>query len=101
MIITKPGVKIGGMRPELVYGIMIVASVYGYHGYDCVVTCVTDGYHVKGSRHYVGLAAGTRTRDLREGLAIEIAGQVQENLGADWDVTLEPTHLHFEYDPEE
>lgn len=99
-ISLKPGVSIAGVRPEMVLVIQIVASIYKKLGYLCVITSVTDGKHSRGSRHYVGLAADFRTRDMPKAIQNALYSRVVEALGTECDVVLEPTHLHVEYDPE-
>lgn len=81
----------------------VVAAVFSRHGYAATITSGLEGDHRAGSKHDTGDALDFRTRDLPGGstgleaqlLAAEIAGE----LGAAYDVVLEASHLHVEYDP--
>ena len=58
----KQGIKLTGIRAEMVIALMIAqetARTYNQH-YRITVTSVTDGTHSNGSLHYVGQAAGYR-----------------------------------------
>lgn len=67
------------------------------------ITSASDGEHMTGSKHYTGEAYDFRTRNVVGG-QIECARWVtrlREELGSNYDVVLESTHLHAEYDPKE
>lgn len=95
MLKLKPGVRLGGMRPELVPALIAAAEVFP----DFIVTSVTDGVHGERSFHYSGLAFDARTRDLSAGEAEAITERLRDALSACYDVVLESDHLHVEYDP--
>jgi hypothetical protein len=89
-----------------------------------VVTSAADGSHSEGSRHYPGLAWDIRYLGDREGgvdlnkltapsliplgaedfahlqreHARQWAKRAAQTLGSDYDVVLEPTHIHIEWD---
>lgn len=68
---------------------------------EVTITSATDGQHMLTSLHYSGSAIDFRTRDLglsREGLG-DLAGELSSALGPDFDVVLEDTHLHVEWQP--
>lgn len=85
--------------------------VFMREGYTCTVTSAHDGKHSNNSKHYAARgerggvrpqladAFDLRTRqipgDVLSAMATELAG----SLGDDFDVVIEPTHLHVEYDP--
>ena len=102
MIRLKNGVSVKGIHPTANLIITIVNSVYASHGENCTVTSVTDGVHSDGSLHYSGKAVDFRTRNLVGGyrgqLAKEIAEEIREALGDDFDVVLEADHIHVEFD---
>ncbi len=98
MISFKDGVSIRGGDP-LPFILAVVSSVLDEHGFDTIITSVIDGTHGRGSRHYVRLAMDFRTRHIPEHMRQQIHGLVKDALGAEFDVLLEPTHLHVEYDP--
>lgn len=99
MLRLKPGVRVVGVRQEIVLAITIAHSVFAAHGYTCTVTSIVDGQHSAKSLHYPGCAFDARTRHLADGLAETIANELSEALGVDYDVVLEPTHLHIEFQP--
>lgn len=93
----KPGVRVLGMRPEMVLGLMVVDSVFSALGIELVLTSGTEGVHKRASLHYMG-AAG----DLRLPSPVLVAQAVAEAkaaLGDDYDVVLEGDHIHTEFQP--
>ena len=94
----KPGVKIMGVQPEIVYAIGVTADLLREHDIGFVITSIMDGVHSKGSRHYLGYAFDFRTRNMMRGQPIQIKTLLQEALGQDYDVVLEETHIHVEMD---
>ncbi len=101
----KPGAKLAGMRPELMFGIMVARDVYGDRPF--VITEVTGGKHGVGSRHFIGLAADLRARapEFTADEAVLIRDDIAERLGDQFDVILERrrdgtvSHIHLEMDP--
>jgi hypothetical protein len=99
MISTKPGVDLNGMKAELVYALLVADGVFSSLGKACTVTSVCDGKHGRGSLHYVGLAMDLRTRHLTENEQREVKAEIAKRLGEQFDVVLEKTHLHIEFNP--
>jgi hypothetical protein len=97
----KPGVRIVGVRPELLLAIMAASEIYRDLGHKLTLTSVVDGRHSTGSRHYSGAAFDCRTRDLTAEQANQICKQLKSDLGQDFDVLLEADHIHVEYDPKQ
>ena len=97
MIGLKPGVTPRGIQPELVLGLMIADGVYARNHCPMTVTALTDGKHMAGSRHCKGQAADVRTRDISFPLLDVIVRELKEALGTDYDVVLEDSHIHLEY----
>jgi hypothetical protein len=65
-----------------------------------VVTSVNDGSHSYSSLHYSGCAADLRIRNLPEHTMPEdVANEIKERLGKDFDVIVEKDHIHMEYQP--
>jgi hypothetical protein len=95
---VKHGVDIFGIQPELVLGMLIVDAAFGAYGRDAVLTSVCDGKHSQRSLHYKGMAFDVRTRDVPEDDQDSIVDLIRANLPKDWDIVLETTHLHVEYD---
>jgi hypothetical protein len=104
VISLKPGVKVGGIRPEMVVALAIVASVFERHGLDVVVTSALDGEHMVGSLHGKGLALDLRLPSkmgARTASDTVMAAALRAALGEEFDVVLEatPGHLHVEFQP--
>ena len=95
----KPGVSLRGVQPETVAGMLIADGVCNDRMYELVVTSTTDGKHSTGSLHYVGHAFDMRTRDLSTRDAQALAGALRESLGQEFDVVVEKTHIHVEFQP--
>lgn len=85
----------------------IVANIYERRGYTRelnTVTSVMDGTHMRGSKHYDGDAFDQRTWKSVTGNQMsvaekeDIAQEIRNILGPDWDVVVEKTHLHIEFD---
>jgi hypothetical protein len=97
----RNGVKINGIQPETIVGILIAASVFDIHNQDFTITSVTDGAEdrVPGSLHSAGLAFDIRTWSLSGFQLEKIVYDLQQALGEEWDVINEEDHIHVEYDP--
>ena len=95
----KPGVSLRGVQPPVVLACIAVAGAYAALGKTCTITSVTEGRHGTGSKHYIGNAVDFRTRHLDDSETRNLAAMVRSALGAEFDVVLEPTHLHIEFDP--
>ena len=90
-----------GIRPEMVLAATVVMSVYSeFSNAECVITSITEGKHGKNSQHYKGFAIDFRTRHIPEKFHNQLRVRTQTALGDEFDVVLEKTHLHVEYDPE-
>ena len=100
----KDGVKLLGIRPEMLVGLQIADTVYKAAGRELTVTSVSDGKHMRASAHYSGRAADLRINDVpqvdRSGIVISL----KMALGAEFDVIhenigLATEHVHIEFDP--
>lgn len=111
MLNFKKGVKFkkGGeiVKLHTLLAMMKVAYIYykrGYTGVLNTVTSVMDGKHMEGSKHYTGDAFDQRTWADATGTQMDptekedLAWEIREALGPDWDVVIERTHLHIEFD---
>jgi hypothetical protein len=101
MLLLKPGVRIAGLRPEILLAVVIAERVCAEMGVDRVVTACVDGVHQAGSLHYCGLAVDLRSRDFRPGDVEKAIARIKQCLGADYDVVLEKDHIHLEYQPKQ
>jgi len=95
----KPGVRIAGLRPEMILCLHICDEVYKTYGYLMTITSAVDSKHGSGSLHFVGAAVDLRTRDLSANHTSVIKTEMDEALGDDFDVVLEHNHFHIEFQP--
>lgn len=96
----KESVRIDVLSPQLVLGLIAIHSVFESHGYDCILTSVSDGAHRSGSRHYDGNACDLRIRHISSGSHVtDLVDDLRRVLGSNFDVVLEVDHIHVEYDP--
>jgi hypothetical protein len=99
----KAGVKLKGLAPEALLGMVVAEQAYKAAGIEMTITSVMDGVHKEGSKHYDGMAFDLRTK--ATGLAARLYQSVREALaGAGYDVILEDLggdneHIHVEFDP--
>ncbi len=98
-MIIKKGVKIAGLRPEMLVAIIVIDYIYLKFNRELVITSALDGVHSVGSLHYVGLAIDTRTRFFSALQSKQIVVMIRRNLGIEFDVVLEKTHIHIEFQP--
>lgn len=66
---------------------------------DAVITSGRDGVHSQTSLHYEGKALDLRTRDLDADEVERYRWELASKLGADYDIVVEGSHIHVEYDP--
>ena len=93
----KHGIKIAGLQPELLFGLMVANHIIAYEfNCDMVVTSCTDGTHCAGSKHYVGKAVDIRTYNLSNPTAV--LNRLKFELDGLFDVVMESDHIHLEYD---
>ena len=96
---VKDGVSIQDLQPQALFGMMICDAVFQSLGFPLVITSVREGVHKDNSLHYAGLAFDLRIHHLRGIAAFEVRDRLQQALGREFDVVLEPSHIHVEYDP--
>ena len=98
----KPGVRLLGIRPEVVLGLIAAQEVWRKQSTELVVTACIDGVHKRASEHYSGCAVDLRVHGLPDAAAAQ--AELKAALGEDFDVILEnagtPTqHIHLEFQP--
>jgi hypothetical protein len=96
----KPGVRLRGMGPQVALAITIAAPIWEKHGaQELWVTSVTDGVHSNGSYHHCGCGLDLRSRNFPSpGHARDAANELRGALGKEYDVVIEQTHIHVEYE---
>lgn len=90
------GVSLAGITPEMVLALVVAEQIMTRHGCPTIVTSVVDGEHMHGSLHYVGAAADIRTP---ENGSESITDDLARSLGNNYDVVLEESHIHIEFQP--
>lgn len=90
----KQGVKVTGMRPELILAIMAAEDEYRAIGKEFVITSMLDGKHSETSLHYAGAAFDVRVYPDMD--VSEMAASIKARLGVDYDVVQEDSHIHVE-----
>lgn len=95
----KEGVTLHKIMPQTVLAINIAEGIYNIHGIEMVITSVSDGKHSINSLHYMGFAFDTRIREIPQATLNAIFNDIKTALGKNYDVVLESTHIHIEYDP--
>lgn len=105
----KTGIKISDLNSAVVLAAVVADGVYRELGVSTGVTVTsgTDGDHSERSLHYTsntpdgkGRALDLRVWDLPTEEDRQVAvRKLRERLTSDFDVVLEPTHIHLEYDP--
>lgn len=98
-MILKSTVQLVGLKIEILLAIFVANEVYKEEGYELVVTSVTDGIHSPSSLHYVGYAVDLRTHNVHADKIPVIWNRIRQRLTSEYDVVLEDTHIHIEYQP--
>jgi hypothetical protein len=98
MLQFKEGVQLTITKPvnEILTGVEL--AYIAVHK-PCVVTAGRDGKHKQNSKHYTDEAVDFRTRHLKIDELDTVVQACKRTLGQDFDVVVEATHLHVEYDP--
>ena len=95
----KNGVDLRGLTPQMAIAYTIACRCYGQ--YDCVITSASDGKHGPNSLHYKGQALDLRTRHLNGQGLQAVFHKLKDSLGPQFDVVMEATHFHIEWDPKD
>jgi len=100
----KKGVTVKFIKPEIVLAINVANQVYEnlVSPEGVTITCVTDGKH-KGHQHSLGYAVDIRTRShgseqWLNSLKEKIAEEIRLRLTDEYNVIVESTHIHIEFD---
>lgn len=97
----KKGVKVYGVRPELLLAIMVAEKVYEKNSLEFTITSINDGKHSRNSLHPFGFAFDLRTRHIAPDRQHMIRDEIANSLTDEYDVVLEDDHIHLEYDRKE
>lgn len=95
----KHDVKIFGARAEIAMAAVVCDSVFREFGLDMIITSVVDGAHSRTSLHYSGAAFDIRRRNIEDDVLERLVPSLRYALTKDFDVVLEDTHIHIEFQP--
>lgn len=104
MLQIKPGVSLhdpdgaASLSPLMVPALIAAHAAFQEAGHPFIITSALEGEHSPRSRHYHGLAFDCRTRHLPNGVADRLAAILRRDLAACYDVVLEATHIHVEWE---
>lgn len=95
----KADVEIAIMTKPNLIGIAHANSEFEKRGLEMVITSLTDGKHREDSKHYDGDAFDVRRWNIPPPEFNDTVVSLRKRLGDDYDVVVERTHIHIEYDP--
>jgi len=101
MLVIKQGVRVTGIRPEIMLAVITANDACREAGVDCVITSVIEGKHDIGSLHYAGAAIDIRTRNMSAEQQHTVVNLLSLSLGDDYDVVHESDHIHIEWQPKQ
>jgi len=88
------------LQPPLMIALIVVDQVYQEFGHNLVITSMNEGKHSDTSLHYAGAAFDCRTRHVpSEKLTIMKNAILARLPDLTFDVVIEKTHIHVEYQP--
>lgn len=91
------------LRQEIVKYLFNIEAIFRFRrddaGYQLVVTSAADGTHREDSKHYENKAVDFRIWGFTAGKLEEIKYDIHALVGNDYQVKIEATHIHFEFDP--
>jgi len=95
-MLLKAGVDISRFERNTRRSLNKVAFIFSEARELFIITSTYEGNHGEGSLHYANQAYDVRLPDDSK---LRILAKIKEKLGSDFDVVLERTHYHIEYDP--
>lgn len=91
------------LRGEIIRYLFNIEAIFRYHReeerYNLVITSARDGEHQTNSKHYEHQAVDFRIWGFKAWQLQEIKQDMDLLLGSDYQVVIEKTHIHLEYDP--
>lgn len=96
VMLTRDGKHVA---PEITgYAMPVADKICAAFGVEPWATSVMDGDHKAGSLHYRGRAFDLRVRDVVPERRKAFRDALRRALGPEYDVVLEPSHVHVEWD---
>ena len=99
MIRMKRGVVLMSREPYIFEMIAAADDAFDFVSADTIITSGVEGTHSQNSLHYKGRALDFRIRHISRSAAETVFRMMRSALGDDYDVVLEDTHIHVEFDP--
>jgi hypothetical protein len=101
----KRGVDARFLKPQLTRYLPNIDAIFRYHApmkypWHATITSANDGHHMDGSKHDTYEAIDLRIWYLGVEQVDRITCDLRALLGPDYDVILEDSHIHVEYDPQ-
>lgn len=93
----KKGVRLLGMRPEILLAVTIAESVLPKFGQEVVITSTSDSKHSRNSRHYIGCGVDLRSREVPENSRNDAVAELADRLGPEFYVAFEVNHFHIQF----
>ena len=106
MLQLREGVRINGLKPEALLGMIIVERVFSHYDAVMVVVSVADGDHDGGefstSAHYGGYAFDVLQPSSTVGATEAFEKELQDALGVEFHVVAHKTktHIHVAFIPQ-
>ena len=97
-MLIKAGVDISRLNPQIRRALTPLSRLWGDEKRELVVTSTYEGNHMPSSLHYHNDAVDLRWPVFGDEQKPFIE-KVKRELGNDFDVVAEGTHIHVEYDP--
>ena len=88
---VKDGVNLEHLHRELVEALPLIIDCFGREGLRCTITSGGD------VRTWQDATSG---RQLSDGRKRKLARAIQRAVGTSFDVVVEKTHIHLEFDPD-
>ena len=99
MKLKDDSVNFDGVNRTILHACVVAEPIMEKWG-EFVVTSANDGRHSKNSLHYKGKAVDIRIWALKKDEdKTQAIRELKLALGSDYDIVLEPDHIHIEYDP--
>lgn len=98
MLYIKDGVKLTGLKPQMLVALNIAEWAFMKRSYDTILTSANDGKHMENSKHYKGFAIDLRIKHILDKEELKkIYEDIKQACNKSFDVILEKTHIHIEY----
>lgn len=87
-------------HPRIIHAWEVARSAWWDHGLKRVrVTSISEGKHSTGSLHYRGMATDFGMAGIHRVKKRALSAAIRKRLKEDYDVVLEGSHIHVEFDP--